>query len=366
MFQTDSTSTVPETASADLSLLKSMSLDDLISKLASDIVSFFISVAIAVVVFYVGKLIIRKLYAFTTGVLIRRKVDQSLSTFILSLVKIVMYFILIVTVIGLLGINTSSFIALFASAGVAVGMALSGTLQNFAGGVLILLLKPYKVGDYIEAQGFSGTVTEIQIFSTIISTPDNKTIIIPNGPLSTGTINNWSSADYRRLEWTVTLSYGDDVATAKSAIADILDRFEEIVKTDIPDHRRQMQQKQAMAGVKETADDNDDTQGDAKETPERPGLFGRIFGGKKQDAAKTGNATATPSLRAANPGGAPTVNLSELADSSINFTARAWVPAASYWPVYFAVNELLYEELPKRGLHFPFPQLDVHLSSGEA
>ncbi|MDE6176910.1 MAG: mechanosensitive ion channel family protein, partial [Paramuribaculum sp.] len=170
--------------------------------------------------------------------MVRRNVDKSLSTFVLSLVQIVLYFILIVTVIGILGINTSSFIALFASAGVAIGMALSGTLQNFAGGVLILLLKPYRIGDFIEAQGFSGTVTEIQIFSTIICTADNKSIIIPNGGLSTGTINNWSREDYRRVEWTVSLSYGDDVATAKKAILDILESFDEIVKDDIASHRR--------------------------------------------------------------------------------------------------------------------------------
>ena len=172
-------------------LFRSVSFDDLINKLASTVVEFAIHLAVAIFVFYVGKLIIRKLYGLTANILYRRNVDRSLSTFVLSLVKMVLYFILVVTVIGILGINTTSFVAIFASAGVAIGMALSGTLQNFAGGVLILLLKPYKVGDYIEAQGYAGVVREVQIFSTIISTPDNKSIIIPNGPLSTGSINNW-------------------------------------------------------------------------------------------------------------------------------------------------------------------------------
>ena len=189
--------------SKELSSLKALSADELINKLVSTMVDFAIHLAIAIFVFYVGKFIIGKLYSFVAGIMVRRKVDRSLSTFVLSLVRMLLYFILIVTVIGILGINTSSFIAIFASAGVAIGMALSGTLQNFAGGVLILLLKPYKIGDYIEAQGFAGTVTEIQIFSTIICTPDNKSIIIPNGGLSTGSINNWSREEFRRVQWDV-------------------------------------------------------------------------------------------------------------------------------------------------------------------
>ncbi len=317
----DTTAVEASGVSTDLSILKSMSVDELISKLAHDIVSFFISVAIAVFVFYIGKFIIRKLYGFVAGVMIRRKVDQSLSTFVLSMINIVLYFILLVTVISILGINTSSFIALFASAGVAIGMALSGTLQNFAGGVLILLLKPYKIGDYIETQGYAGTVTEIQIFSTIICTPDNKSIIIPNGGLSTGTINNWSREDYRRVEWTVSLAYGDDVETAKAAILDILSRQADILKTDIPTYRTDV--------LKHTVGRDD-------------------------------------YLRGANRGGAPTVALSALASSSIDFTVRAWVPASQYWPVYYAVNEALYRELPERGLNFPFPQMDVHIQTPQA
>ena len=119
----------------------------------------------------------------------------------------VLYFILIITIIGILGIETSSFIAIFASAGVAIGMALSGTLQNFAGGVLILLLKPYKVGDFIEVQGYSGKVKSIQLFNTVINTVDNKAIIVPNGALSTSSINNYSLEQYRCVVWSVGLSY---------------------------------------------------------------------------------------------------------------------------------------------------------------
>lgn len=198
--------------------IEGMALNDFLSTVVSKMIDFAIHLAIAVVVFYAGKWIINRLYKWIHNLLTKKNADQSLSTFLLSLVRITLYFLLIVVVIGILGIETSSFIALFASAGVAIGMALSGTLQNFAGGVLILLLKPYRVGDFIEAQGFTGTVKEIQIFSTILTTGDNKSIIIPNGPLSTGSINNYSRESRRRVDWTVSVAYGTDVDKAMALV----------------------------------------------------------------------------------------------------------------------------------------------------
>ena len=220
MFQTPNVPALPaqekiESGKSALEALKGLSIDDAISHMANGIVQFSFKLVIAVLIFYIGKFIIKKIYGVTFSLMVKRKVDASLTTFVLSLIRIVLFFILIVTVIGILGIETSSFLALFASAGVAIGMALSGTLQNFAGGVLILLLKPYKVGDFIEAQGFTGSVKEIQIFHTVINTPDNKSIIIPNGGLSTGSINNYSKEEYRRVDWKVGLSYGDDFEKAK-------------------------------------------------------------------------------------------------------------------------------------------------------
>lgn len=226
---TDSVPNIKE----ELSMLKSLPFDELMDKIVNASVTFVINLAIAILIFYVGRLIINKLFKFVHRIFIKRNVDASLSTFILSMIKMVLYFILIVTVIGILGIETSSFLAIFASAGVAIGMALSGTLQNFAGGVLILLLKPYKVGDYIEAQGYAGTVREIQIFHTIISTPDNKSIIIPNGGLSTGSVNNYSRESTRRVDWTIGISYGDDVEKARTAILDMLRANHKII-TDNP------------------------------------------------------------------------------------------------------------------------------------
>lgn len=220
-------------AAEELSMLKNMPLDEFINKLVSSTVTFVINLAIAVAVFYLGRFIINRIYRMLSNVFVKRKVEASLTTFVLSMVRIVLFFILIVTVIGIIGLETSSFLAIFASAGVAIGMALSGTLQNFAGGVLILLLKPYKIGDFIAVQGYEGTVREIQIFSTIITTTDNKSILIPNGALSTGTINNFSREAYRRISWVIGISYGDDVDVARAKILEILAADSRII-TDQP------------------------------------------------------------------------------------------------------------------------------------
>ncbi len=347
----------PATLGADASLLKSLTLEDLINNLAHTLVDFAIHLAIAILVFYVGKFIIRRLYMFVTAILVRRKIDKSLATFVLSLIRMVLYFILVVTVIGILGINTSSFIAIFASAGVAVGMALSGTLQNFAGGVLILLLKPYKVGDYIEAQGYAGTVTEIQIFSTIICTYDNKSIIIPNGGLSTSSVNNWSREEYRRIDWDVSLAYGDDFALARTQILKMFEADPRIVKTTLASDIEIRAEERLEAGGGEAADDPE---------PKKRGWLYRIFHRvpKKLKAGidEKDLVANTPLLSSKlNADRAPKVFLKEMAESSINLTVRAWALSADYWAVYFDYNERFYAELPEAGFHFPFPQLDVHV-----
>ena len=169
------------------------------SMLGTWAMTFCKNLVIAIVVYLVGKFIINAITKFVRKLLKKSKVDPSLFSFLISIVNVVLWLCLLIVIISILGIETSSFIALFASAGVAIGMALSGTLQNFAGGVMILLFKPFKVGDYIEAQGFAGTVKEIQIFNTIIRTVDAQTIIIPNGGLSTGSMKNYSSEKYRRV-----------------------------------------------------------------------------------------------------------------------------------------------------------------------
>ena len=208
----------------------SVSLDTFLSKMIDLGISAGSKILLAIVVFIVGRWIVRRLNKLLARILERRHVEASLSTFVKSLVSITLTLLLIIIVIGVLGIETSSFIALFASAGVAIGMALSGTLQNFAGGVMILLFKPFKVGDTIEAQGQSGTVREIQIFNTILATPDNKIIIIPNGGLSTGMMKNFSKEATRRVDWEFGIAYGDDYTKAKQVIARVLDAASRVLK----------------------------------------------------------------------------------------------------------------------------------------
>ncbi|MEG1635813.1 MAG: mechanosensitive ion channel, partial [Rikenellaceae bacterium] len=156
------------------------------------------------------------------NILEKREIDVSLRSFILSFISITLTLLLIITIVTILGIDTTSFVALFASAGLAIGMALSGTLQNFAGGVLILFLKPFKVGDFIETQGQVGTVKDIHLFNIILNTPDNKTIVIPNGGISNGIINNYSREERRRVDWTFSIAYGDDYDTARELILSLL------------------------------------------------------------------------------------------------------------------------------------------------
>ncbi|MDE6397189.1 MAG: mechanosensitive ion channel, partial [Muribaculaceae bacterium] len=254
----------------------------------------------------------------------------------------------------------SSFIAIFGAAGVAIGMALSGTLQNFAGGVLILLLKPYKVGDYIETQGYAGYVTQIQIFHTIINTYDNKSIIIPNGGLSTGSINNWSREDYRRIDWTVSISYGDSVETAREAILAIFESDDRIVKDYIEDDR-------ILRGITDTSSANSDVEDGDNQVSKRPWwkkiLFIRHHPAVREHVARVGEKlTGLNGLQLEKVLRKPSVNLDSLGDSSVNLKARAWARSEFYWSVYYDMNERIYNELPKAGINFPFPQLDVHVS----
>lgn len=342
----------------DVENLKNMSAQDFIDTLVHRIVGFAIDLAVAILVFYLGRFIIGKIVNVVSTIMIKRKVDKSLSTFVISLIKMVLYFLLIVTVIGILGIETSSFIALFASAGVAIGMALSGTLQNFAGGVLILLIKPYKVGDYIEAQGYAGTVKEIQIFHTIITTPDNKSIIIPNGGLSTGSVNNYSREEYRRVDWIVSISYGDDVDVARAAILDIIHSNDSIVKQYIEDDRKER-----------LVSEHENEPEELDDTSNRSWLY-RLFHKPKEKVKEKLDDWQTSSevkilQMLPKVDRSPVVLVDTLASSSVDLKVRAWTRNVDYWNVYFSINEQIYKELPNHGINFPFPQLDVHLPKNQ-
>lgn len=330
--------------------IKDFDWSGVVTNLSGQLISLGLRVLAAILIFYVGKLIINKLYHIMLAVFIKKDVDRSLSTFLLSFIKITLLFLLIITVIGVMGIETSSFIAIFASAGVAIGMALSGTLQNFAGGVLILLIKPYKVGDFIEFGSFKGTVKEIQIFHTIITTPNNERIIIPNGGLSTGTINNYSSESYRRVEWNISIAYGDNVQTARETILEILSKDDRIVKTNVEQHEL----------------DNDIKNITETTTPdeEKVGWWKRFFHKSRAKAAEWKSTQAEELMKKLpRPDYTPTVNVAELADSAVVLIVRAWTASANYWNVLYSINEEIYMQLPLHGVNFPFPQLDVRVSN---
>ena len=188
----------------------------------------------ALIVFLVGRLVINLLNKLVRRILSKRDIDPSVKTFVASLVNVSLTILLIISVVGALGVQTASFAALLASAGVAIGMALSGNLSNFAGGLIILLFKPYKVGDYIEALNEGGTVREIQMFHTVLQTPDNKIIYIPNGSLSSGVVVNYSREETRRVDWVFGVEYDTDFECVKQVVESVLARDARILADPAP------------------------------------------------------------------------------------------------------------------------------------
>lgn len=206
-----------------------INVSELITTLGAEAMQIFFKIIIALAIYYIGRWLIGRAIAIMDRAFSIREVEISLRMFLKSMVRITLYVLLILTIIQLLGINTTSLVAMLASAGLAIGMALSGTLQNFAGGVMVLFLKPYKVGDYIIAQGQSGFVKEIMLFTTVMETYDGETIFVPNGSISSSIIENYSYSGERRIVWTVGISYGDDFDNAKEAIMEILNADKRII-----------------------------------------------------------------------------------------------------------------------------------------
>ena len=265
---------------------------DKISSMAIDLCKNLI---VALIVYYIGKWIISKLCKLTTKAMDKKGVESSLKGFVESIVKVGLWLALIIVIISILGIETSSFVALFAGAGMAIGMAMSGTLGNFAGGVMILLFKPYKVGDYIVAQGYEGVVKEIQIFNTILVTLDNKTIFIPNGGLSTGSLVNVSKQEYRRVDVNFDFCYGADYEEVRAAIEKIQMACPQILKEPI----------------------------------------------------------------AGEPVAAPWQGLASMGESGCTIATRSWCKSADYWTVAGYMNHEVYQQLRNSGFMFPFNKLDV-------
>ena len=268
---------------------------ELFSELVDKAVTFSLKVLAALAIYFIGAWLIKKIKNMLKRLFDKRDYEPAIESFIQSIVGIALWIILIIAVIGTLGIETTSFAALLAGGGMAIGLALNGTVQNFAGGIMILIFRPFKSGDFIETQGFAGTVTEVTITSTKLITTDNRVIVIPNGALSNGTINNYSHMPTRRLDLTVDVEYGTSAEKTCELLHTLIKQDERILTT-----------------------------------------------------ANGGNAD-------------PFVALSTLKDSSIQFVIRVWVKAEDYWGVNFDLLAKIYDELPKNGIQFPYPKLDVNI-----
>ncbi|MDR2057481.1 MAG: mechanosensitive ion channel [Dysgonamonadaceae bacterium] len=214
--------------------LKALFESNLWDSLLRKVFDFGLNLIICLVIYWGGRKLIKYLDRLVGKIMSSKDFDSSVASFLKSLINIILTAALLLTIVNILGINTTSLVALLASIGVALGMALSGTLQNFAGGVMILLFRPYKVDDYILAQGQEGTVKEIQIFNTVIVTADNRTIYIPNGGLSTNTIINYNNQKNRRIEWVIGVDYGTDYDKAKKIIQEIIDNDMRILADPAP------------------------------------------------------------------------------------------------------------------------------------
>lgn len=238
----------------------------------------------AILIYIIGSWVIKRLTNLLHKVMANRKYDKSLQKFLLSLVSWTLRIFLIIMVISKLGVETTSFAAVIAAAGLAIGLALQGSLSNFAGGVLLIIFKPYRIGDLIEAQGVLGVVKEIEIFTTKLVTPENKLAIIPNGAMANGNIINYTEEGQMRVDMTIGIGYGEDIKTAKEVLLEVLTSNRLVL--------------------------------------EEP---------------------------------APSVNVSELADSSVNFAVRPFCRPEHYWDVYFATLENCKLALDKAGIEIPYP-----------
>jgi small conductance mechanosensitive channel len=272
-----------------------MEVQQLIAKGYELITVFGVKILEALAVFIIGRWVVKYLSKLTRRLMEKRNVDVTLGKFIANMTYIALLTFVILAALGMLGIQTTSFIAVIGAAGLAVGLALQGSLSNFAAGVLMIIFRPFKAGDFIEGAGVAGIVEEIQIFTTQLATPDNKTIIIPNAKLTADNIINYSTKGTRRADMVFGIGYGDDIDKARNIITDVLFKDARVLKD--------------------------------------------------------------PPIQVA---------VSELADSSVNFVARAWVNAGDYWGVVFDATETIKKRFDAEGVSIPFPQRDVHIYEHKA
>lgn len=280
------------------------------------VTQFGLKVLMALLIFGIGIVLIRWVKNILKRAFDRHKTEPTIASFITSFASISLTVLLIVITVGTLGIDTTSIAALLAAGGLAIGMALSGTVQNFAGGIMLLAFKPFKAGDFIEAQGTSGKVIEVNITATKILTTDNRVVILPNGALSNGVIHNFNGRPLRRVEWTVSVSYGVDAAKCKAAILDIVNADLRVLQADT----------------------------------DMKALYKELNLKNYQLSTVNYQMAAIP---------APFVALKSLNENDITFVVRAWVKADDYWDVFFALQERFYTELPPQGFTFAYPHVDV-------
>ena len=212
-------------------LLDSISTEQLLSDY---VIPWSINIVMALVIFIVGRLVVKMIVSLSKKLMKRASMDETLIKFISSIAQGLLMLFVVVAAIDQLGVDTTSLIALVGAAGVAIGLALQGSLQNFAAGVMLILFRPFKSGDTIEAAGISGTVEQVSIFSTTLKTPDNKVIIVPNGEIHSGTITNYSANTTRRVDMIFGIGYDDDIGKAREAIQEILSSDERIIKNPEP------------------------------------------------------------------------------------------------------------------------------------
>lgn len=279
-------------------------------------ISFGLKVAAALIIFVVGIWLIRWVKTGLKRMFTRRKTEKTIASFVTSFASISLTVLLIVVSVSTLGIDTTSLAALLAAGGLAIGMALSGTVQNFAGGIMLLVFKPFRAGDFIEAQGITGKVVEVNITATKILTPDNRVVILPNGALSNGTINNFNGRPLRRVEWLVSVEYGVDADACKQTIINMMAEETRILQADT----------------------------DMKK------LYKELNVSAYQLSTVNYRVDAIP---------APFVALKSLNASDITFVVRAWVRAVDYWDVFFAMQERFYTELPQHGFGFAYPHVEI-------
>jgi small conductance mechanosensitive channel len=286
-------------------------------------IQFGLKVLAALLIYIIGIWLIGWLKRVMKRMFERRKVEPTLASFISSFTSITLTVLLVVIAISTLGVNTTSLAALLAAGGMAIGMALSGTVQNFAGGLMLLAFKPFKAGDFIEAQGQMGKVIEVNITATKILTTDNRVVILPNGALSNGTINNFTGRPLRRVEWLVSVSYGVEAAACKKAILTIVNSEPRVLQ----------------------------------DTTNMDELYKELNISKFQLSTVNYRMESIP---------APFVALKSLNENDITFVVRAWVRSEDYWGVYFELLERFYTELPPQGFTFAYPHVDVTMLPAEA